>query len=167
MNRFFRLNQYITAPEVRLIDQEGKQIGIVSRSEALLKAQVEGVDLVEIASNAKPPVARLIEFKKYKYLLSKKDKGPKAKGGDIKEIRLGPFTNDHDLEPKISKAKRWLSEGNKVRVVVKFSGREITKSEFGRRVIAKVTENLKDFAEVEKPAYFEGRQLVTILKEKK
>lgn len=126
------------------------------------------VDLVEIAPNADPPVARLIEFKKYKYLLSKREKGTKKpKGGDIKEIRVRPFTGDHDLETRLNRAKEWLEENNKVKVVVKFQGREIAKPDFGFKMIAKILNALKEDTEIERPAHFEGKQLVVTIKPKK
>lgn len=129
------------------------------------KARELGIDLVEVASNAKPPVCRLIEFKKFKYLEAKKDRESKKrdKGGEIKEVRLRPFTDDHDLEIRLKKAERWLKENNKVRFAIKFSGREMTHPEFGFQLATRITENLKELATIERPAHFEGRQILLSL----
>lgn len=129
------------------------------------KARDLGIDLVEVAAKAKPPVCRLIEFKKFKYLESKKDRESrkKDKGGEIKEVRLRPFTDDHDLEIRLKKAERWLKENNKVKFVIKFSGREMTHPEFGFQLATKITENLKELSTIERPAHFEGRQIILSL----
>lgn len=129
------------------------------------KARDLGIDLVEIGSNAKPPVCKLIEFKKYKYLESKKDRDSrkKDKGGELKEVRLRPFTDDHDLEIRLKKAREWLKTNNKARFVIKFSGREMAHPEFGYQLAAKIFESLKELSIIERPAHFEGRQIILTL----
>jgi len=147
---------------MRLLDETGKQIGIVTKEEALKKAQEEGKDLVEISGSAKPPVVRLIEFKKFKYQEAKKeqDARKKAKDVELKEIRLRPFTDDHDLEVRTNQAKKFLKVGNKVKFAIKFSGREMTHPHFGFDLANKLIEILKEEAIVERQVHFEGRQLV-------
>lgn len=163
--KFYRLNYQISAQELRLIDETGKQIGIISKEEALKKARVEEKDLVEISPNAKPPVVKLIDFKKFKYMEAKKDKEEKKKSktGEIKEVRLSPFIGSHDLDTRLSKAKEFLEEGNQLKVVVKFQGREITHKEFGFNVLNKFTGQLQDIAKVVRPAHFEGKLLIVTL----
>lgn len=163
--KFYRLNYQITAPNLRLIDENGKQIGVVTKEEALKKARIEEKDLVEIAPLAKPPVVKLIDFKKFKYLEAKRERGEKKKSktGDIKEIRLSPFIGTHDLETRLSQAKEFLQDGNQLKIVVKFQGREITHKEFGNKVMTDFTASLGDFAKVVRPPHFEGRLLVATL----
>lgn len=141
----------------------------MSKWDALQKARELGIDLVEIGANAKPPVVKLIEFKKFKYLEAKKEKESKKrdKGGELKEVRLRPFTDDHDLEIRLKKAQEWLKENNKVRFVIKFSGREMAHPEFGFSLATRIFEKLKEFSDIEKPAHFEGRQIVITLQPSK
>lgn len=162
---FYRTNERITANSLRVLDREGKQIGILSRQEALAKAQEEELDLVEIASSATPPVAKIIDFNKFLYQQSKKkqEEKRKAKVTETKEVRLGPFMQGHDLDVMINRARGFLEDSDKVRLVVKFSGRQITRSEFGRQVLNKVIQALSDISKTEKEARMEGRQMVTIL----
>lgn len=162
---FYRLNQSITAPSVRLIGEGGKQIGIVSRTEALEKAQELNVDLVEIAPKASPPVCRLIDFKKFQYLESRKEREEKKKTKEVelKEIRMGPFVAPRDLEIRIGRIKEFIKEGDRVKVSVRFTGRQITHPEFGHRILQKIVETLSDLAQVQREAKFEGRNLSLIL----
>lgn len=163
-SKFYRLNQYILAPTVRLIDALGKQIGIVSRQEALARAEQEEVDLVEVAPNTNPPVCRLIDFKKFKYLESKKEKATKKQtGGEVKEIRMGPFIDDHDFNVRVERGKEFLKESNKIRVVVKFSGRQMAHPEFGKEVMARFINTLGELIKIEREPHFEGRLLVALL----
>lgn len=163
--KYHRLNYQITAPSFRLLDESGKQIGIVDKTEALKLAQAEGKDLVEIAAKAIPPVVKLIDFKKFKYLEAKKDRESKkkAKNVGIKEIRLSPFIGAHDFETRLLRARTFLKEGNQLKISVPFKGREITKKEFGFSVLNRANDHLKDAAKVVRPPYFEGRVLVSIL----
>ncbi len=162
---FYRINERIFANELRVLDAEGKQIGLMSKFDALSKARELELDLVEIASTAKPPVAKIIDFKKFLYQQEKKkrEEKRKAKVSETKEIRLGPFMNDHDLEVMIRRGKEFLEDGDKVRLVVKFKGRQITHPEFGQQIIKKVVGALAGISKVERDPHFEGKQLTGIL----
>ncbi len=161
----YRINQRIFAPELRVLDVEGKQIGVLSKFEALKLAQEQGLDLVEIAPMAKPPVAKIIDYNKFQYQLEKKKKEEKkkAKVSETKEVRLGPFMSDNDMQVMIRRGREFLEDGDKVRLVVKFRGRQITRSEFGRTTINKVVAALSDISKVDRDPHFEGRQLVALL----
>ncbi len=163
--KFYRLNYQITAPTIRVIDENGKQIGVLTKEEALRRARVEEKDLVEVAPLAKPPVVKLIDFKKFKYMEAKKEKEEKkkAKSGEIKEIRLSPFIGQHDLETRLSQGKEFLKDANQLKVVVKFQGREITHKEFGFTVLNKYLEGVTEFGKVVRPPHFEGRLLIATL----
>lgn len=163
--RFYRTNERIFSTTLRVLDSEGKQIGVLSKFDALTKARETGLDLVEVAPNAKPPVARIIDFNKFLYQQEKKKKEEKkkAKTSETKEVRLGPFMNDHDLEVMIRRARDFLQDNNKVRLVVKFIGRQIVHPEFGQKILNKVLEALSDYSKVEREAHFEGKQLIAII----
>ncbi len=165
---FYKRNQQIRANEVRLIDNEDKQIGIMSLSEAFSMAREKELDLVEIAPQAKPPVVKIIDFSKFLYYLNKKKKEEKknTKTSQTKQIRFGPFIGEHDLEIKLKKARAFLQDGDKVKFAVRFAGRQITKKELGGQVLKKVLLNLDDIAKQEKEMRMEGRQLVVILTKK-
>lgn len=162
---FYRTNDRIFATTLRVLDSEGKQIGVLSRFEALAKARENGLDLVEIAPKATPPVAKIIDFKKFLYQQEKKkrEEKKKAKVSETKEVRLGPFMNDHDLAVMMKRAKEFLNEGDKVRLVVKFVGRQIVHPEFGKEILNKVITNLADISKIERDPRFEGKQLIVIL----
>jgi len=163
--KFYRLNQQIRAPLLRVIDQEGKQLGVLKRDEAIAKAQEAGVDLVELAPKANPPVCKIVDYKKFRYLEEKKqrDSRKKAKVGGTKELRLGPFMSENDLNVRIGRGKEFLKEGYKLRLAVKFAGRQITHPEFGWQVLNKIIGALEDFGRVERAAKFEGKILATTL----
>lgn len=163
--RRFKINQWISAPTLRVLDAEGKQIEVLSKEEALRLAQEQELDLVEIAPTAKPPVAKIIDFNKFLYQQEKKKKEEKrkAKVSETKEIRLGPFMSDNDLQTRIRQGREFLENGDKLRLVVKFKGRQITRPEFGKEIVGKVIESLKDISKVDREPKFEGRQLVAIL----
>jgi len=166
--RFFhRINHQIRARQVRVIDEDGKQIGVMDLSEALKQAHQAGLDLVEIAPKADPPVCKLIDYAKFKYLEAKKLKKSKAKVRDLKEIRLTPFIGQNDLIRLADKAAEFLTEGHKVKVVVKFTGRTINYKSFGHQTLDKVIDYLKDKATVEQPAKLVGRRLIATLAPKK
>lgn len=149
---------------MRLLDEEGKQIGVVSKIEALQKAKELGVDVVEIAPNARPPVAKLIDFKKFKYQEAKKERENRKnqKNVTIKEVRLRPFIGDHDFDTRLNKAKEFLGEGNQLKVSVFFRGREITRKEFGSAVMQRFLKSLESARIVREP-HFEGRTLVAMV----
>jgi len=167
--KFYRINQYIQAKEVRVVDETGKQVGVMPIFTAIQKAREAGVDLVEVAANAKPPVAKIIDFKKFKYLEAKKEREEKKgqKGGELKEVRFTPFIAQNDLNIRVERIKEFLQENNKVRVIVRFSGRQITKKDFGFKVINRVLESLGDLAEKEGEPRFLGRDLFLTITPKK
>ncbi len=148
-----------------MLDAQGQQIGVLQRHEALKMAQDQEMDLVEIAPMAKPPVAKIINFKKFLYQQEKKKKEEKkkAKVSQTKEIRLGPFMSDNDLQVMIRRGREFIENGDKIRLVVKFKGRQITHPEFGHKVIGSVIEALSDISKVDRPPHFEGRQMISIL----
>jgi translation initiation factor IF-3 len=161
----YRTNQRIFASQLRVIDAAGELVGVLSKDEALRLAQEQELDLVEIAPMAKPPVAKIIDYNKFLYQLEKKKKEEKkkAKSSETKEIRLGPFMSDNDLQVMIRRGREFLENGDKIRLVVKFRGRQITRSEFGRATINKVVDALKDISKVDRDPHFEGRQMVALL----
>jgi len=161
----YRINSRIFASPLRVLNSKGKQIGIISKEEALKLAQEQELDLVEIAPIAKPPVAKLINFNKFLYQQAKKkqEEKKKAKNSETKEIRLGPFMSDNDLQVMIRRGREFLENGDKIRLVVRFRGRQITRSEFGKDVVYKVVEALRDISKVDREPHFEGRQLVAML----
>ena len=167
--KFYRINYQINATQVRLIDEKGSQIGIKEKLDALKMAQAENKDLVEIAPNAKPPVVKIIDFKKFKYLESKKERESrkKVKHVTIKEIRLSPFMGEHDLQTRLNQGKEFLKDGNQLRISVPFRGREITKKEFGMEIIKRAITELSALSRIIKEPYFEGRVLVSILASQK
>lgn len=167
--KFYRTNERIFATSLRVLDSTGVQIGVMQKQEALEKAKSEGLDLVEIAPLAKPPVAKIIDFKKFLYQEEKKkrEEKKKAKVSETKEVRLGPFMSDNDLAVMIRRSKDFLEDGDKVRLVVKFAGRQITHPEFGERVLEKVITELSDISKVEKEKKLEGKQMISIISPEK
>lgn len=163
--KYYRINYNITAPTVRLLGEDGKQIGIFSKDEALRRARVEGVDLVEIAPLAKPPVCRIIDFKKFRYLESKKERESKkkTKNVELKQITLSPFIGEHDLLIKQNKGREFLKEGNRLKLVVHFRGRQLGKKQFGFEIINKLIKNLSDIAAIDRPPHHEGQLVVAQL----
>lgn len=163
--KFYRINERIFASQLRILDSEGKQIGVLSRFEALQKAKELGVDLVEVAPMANPPVARIIDFKKFLYQESKRknEEKKRSKISETKEIRLGPFMNDHDLKTMIRRGTGFLENNDKVRLIVKFMGRQIAHPEFGQETMRKVIEALSGMSKLERDPHFEGKQLIAIL----
>ena len=160
-----RINQEIDAPEVRLIGVEGEQIGIVSLVEANNQADEAGVDLVEIAPTALPPVCRLMDYGKFRYQESKKkhDAKLKQKQVQIKEIKFRPNTDEGDYKIKLRNLISFLSEGDKVKVTLRFRGREMAHQEFGVRLLERVRDDLESYAIVEQFPRMEGRQMVMVL----
>ena len=163
--KFYRINERIFSSTLRVLESGGKQLGILSRQIALNKARELSLDLVEIAPKANPPVAKIIDYKKFLYQEEKKRKEEKrkSKGSETKELRLGPFMNDHDLMVVLRKAREFLEAGNKVKFVVKFAGRQITHPEFGEKILERSIGSLSDVSKIEQGKHFEGRQLITIL----
>ncbi|QFG03726.1 translation initiation factor IF-3 [Tepidiforma bonchosmolovskayae] len=160
-----RINERIRVPEVRLIDEEGRQIGIVKTSEALAMARQRDVDLVEVAAQASPPVARLMDFGRYKYEQSKKEREARKHQANVqlREVRMKPKIDDHDIDFKTRTAAKLLKEGDKVKVTVMFRGREITHPQIGKALLDRVVKSLEHIAVVEKEAMLEGRHMTVIL----
>jgi len=162
------INEEITASEIRLIGSHGEQIGIMSPQEALQKAQAEDLDLVLIAPSAKPPVAKIIDYSKYRYEMIRKEKEAKKKQRtiEIKEVRLSPNIEENDLNTKASAARKFLEKGNKVKVSLRYRGREMSHMAQTRHVIDDFAQLLSDIAVVDKPAKLEGRSIVMTLSKK-
>jgi translation initiation factor IF-3 len=159
------INRAIRAREVRVVDDEGNQLGVLSLSEALAAAEGRGLDLVEVSPNAVPPVCRIMDYGKYKYQASKRAAEAKKKTArvEIKEVKMRPKTEEHDFQFKVKNARRFLEEGNKVKVTVMFRGREVTHPEFGRKLLEKLTEELKDIGVVESSAAMYGRFMTMVV----
>jgi len=165
LKKKYRVNEQIRAKEVRLIGPDGKQIGIVPLSEALRYAEDYGLDLVEIAPTANPPVCKIMDFGEFLYQEAKKAKEAKKKQKqvEIKEIKLSPKTDKHDLEVKIRHILRFLEDENKVKIRVIFKGREIAHPEMADRVLQAIFEAVKDKAQIETPPKMEGKQMITVI----
>lgn len=150
---------------MRLIDEEGVQVGIISVREALQIAEERGLDLVEVAPNAAPPVCRLLDYGKFRYEQSKKEREARKnqKQSELKEVRLRPKTDDHDLEVKANQARRFLIAGDKVKFTVRFRGREMAHPDIGREMLEQIAETLHDIAIVEQKPLMEGRALSLLL----
>lgn len=164
-----RINGEITAKEVRLISGEGEQLGVVSLKEALSMAEEKDVDLVEISPTAKPPVCKLMDFGKYKYEQSKKrdEAKKKQKQVQIKEIKFRPGTDEGDYNIKMRNVKRFLEDGDKVKITLRFRGREMAHQEFGAQLLERVKADLEELAAVESFPKMEGRQMVMMVAPKK
>jgi len=159
------VNQKIRAREVRVIDPDGNQIGIISTTKALEAAAEAGLDLVEVSPTANPPVCKIMDYGRYRYEQTKKKQEAKIKQStsQIKEINVRPKTGEHDLQVKIGHIKKFLEKKDKVKVTVVFRGREITLSELGKAVLERIVEETKETAMLEQEPKFEGRILVMIL----
>jgi translation initiation factor IF-3 len=162
--KFYRINYQILSPQIRLLDEKGVQIGIVSKLEALQKAKESGLDIVEIAANAKPPVAKLIDFKKFRYQESKKEREAKKtqKNVGVKEVRLRPFIDQHDFDTWLNRAKRFIEDGNQVKVNVLFKGRELGRRQFGFEVLNRFVASLGP-VKVVREGRMEGRVLAAMV----
>lgn len=160
-----RINERIRVPEVRLIDEEGHQVGVVKTAEALAMARQRDVDLVEVAAQASPPVARLMDFGRFKYEQSKKEREAKKhqQNVQLREVRMKPKIDDHDIDFKTRTAAKLLKQGDKVKVTVMFRGREITHPQIGKALLDRVTSSLDHIAMIEKDAMLEGRHMTIIL----
>lgn len=167
--RKHRINHEIKVNEVRVIDQEGKMLGVLTRNEALRMAEEREVDLVEIAPQANPPVCRIIDYGKFVYELAKKEKALKKNQATtlLKEIRFKWRTATHDFNFKVKHARSFIEEGNKVKASVMFRGREITHQEIGKELLEKFIEAMKDIAKLDQPLKMEGKNLSVILSPEK
>jgi translation initiation factor IF-3 len=158
-----RINERIQEAEVRVIGSDGSQLGVMSPETAIERAVEEGLDLVEVAPGSRPPVCRIMDYGRYKYEQKKKSGKGKGHAASLKEIKLRPRTDDHDLDFKLKNARRFLMDGDKVKVTVMYRGREMVHREIGRRQLDRVTEMLGALAAVENPPRMEGRFLSMIL----
>ncbi len=156
-----RVNEGIRIPQIRLIGAKGEQIGIVPVAEGIRRAREEGLDLVEVAPLAKPPVCRILDFGKYVYALSKKEKEARRKHKtiEVKEVKISSKIEEHDYQTKLRNARRFLEKGDRVKLTLFFRGREITHLEFGERLIERFTQDVNDWATVERNTGLEGRAI--------
>ncbi len=163
------INEQIRDKEVRLIGADGAQLGIMSAKEAMFKAQEAGLDLVKIAPQAKPPVCKIIDYGKYRYELARKEKEAKKKQKtiDVKEVRLSPNIDTNDLKTKVNAARKFLTKGDRVKVTLRFRGREMAHMASSRHVLDDFAELLADIATVEKAPKVEGRSMTMFLSEKR
>ncbi|MFN3476015.1 MAG: translation initiation factor IF-3 [Candidatus Methylomirabilales bacterium] len=165
MSKPLRVNEKIRVKEVRVINPDGIQLGIMPIQEALEKAYTMGLDLVEVAPEAKPPVCRIMDYGKYRYEQSKKAREARKKQAiiQIKEIKLRPKTEEHDFQFKARHAERFLKEGNKAKITMIFRGRELVHMELGKRLLDKFADVLKEVGVIEQPPRLEGKALVMLL----
>ena len=163
------INEQIRDKEVRVIGADGEQLGIMSARDAQKLAQEAELDLVKIAPNAKPPVCKIVDYGKFRYEQIRKEKEAKKKQKtiDIKEIRFSPNIDTNDLNTKVNQARKFLTKGDKVKVVVRFRGRELAHMEIGKDILDDFATQLEDVAVIEKPAKAEGRSMVMFLAEKR
>ena len=160
-----KINDAIRAREVRLIDETGQNIGVVSKFDALARAEEAGLDLVEVSPDAEPPVCKILDFGKYKYQEQKKaaEARKHQKIVEIKEIKMRPGIDDHDYDVKMRAIKRFFEEGDKVKVTLRFRGREMAHQQLGMAVLVRVKTDTEQIAKVESEPRFEGRQMVMVL----
>lgn len=163
------INEQIRDREVRLIGENGEQLGIMSARDALKLAREAELDLVKVAPKAQPPVCKIIDYGKYRYEMARKDREAKKKQKtiEIKEVRLSPNIDTNDLNTKVNQARKFISKGNKVKVTLRFRGRELAHVNSSKVILDEFAEKLADIAVVEKPAKFEGRSMIMFLTEKR
>lgn len=164
----FRINEEIRIRDIRVVDNDGNQLGIMLTREAMKIAEERQLDLVEIAPQAKPPVCRIMDFGKYKYELSKKEKEARKKQRviDIKEVKMRPNIEDHDFDVKVKNAARFLKEGDKVKASIIFRGREIVHTQLGKVLLVRLAEVLTELCNVERQPKLEGKNMIMILSPK-
>jgi translation initiation factor IF-3 len=159
------MNEEIRVPQVRLIDHTGQNVGVVATADALARATEVGLDLVEISPDAAPPVAKILDYGKYKYQEQKKaaEARKRQKIVEMKEIKMRPSIDDHDYDVKMRSIKRFFDEGDKVKVTLRFRGRELSHQELGWQVLQRVKTDTEPIAKVESEPRMEGRQMVMVL----
>jgi len=162
-----RINQRIRAREVRLVAEDGEQLGVVQTRDALKMSEERGVDLVEVAPNATPPVCRMMDYGKYKYELKKQAAAKKQKTQVLKEVKFRPNIGSHDLDVKINRIREFLEEDNKTKIRIFFRGREIVHSDIGRTLAKKILERVSDLGGVDIPPKLEGKNLTMVITPKK
>ena len=160
-----RSNNKITSPEVQVITNNGENLGIITISEAVSRAKEEGLDLIEIAPNAKPPVCKIMDMGKYKYDQQKKANKAKKKQKkiELKEIKLRPVTEVHDYTFKIKNAQKFISKGDKVKFTIKFRGRELQHTNLGNELMEKIKIDMQSIGKVELQPKFEGKQMIMVI----
>ncbi|MCH5272695.1 MAG: translation initiation factor IF-3 [Lachnospiraceae bacterium] len=163
------LNEQIRDKEIRLVSEDGEQLGIMSAKDALKMAKEAGLDLVKIAPTAKPPVCKIVDYGKYRYEMARREKEAKKKQKvtEVKEIHLSPNIDVNDLTTKANQARKFVEKGNKVKVALRFRGREMAHMSTGKEVLDTFFEKLSDVAVIEKPAKVEGRSMIMVLSEKR
>ena len=160
-----RVNAAITAPNVRLVDEDGEMQGVIEISKAIEMAEDAGLDLVEVSPNADPPVCKILDYGKYKYEQQKKanEARKKQKTVDVKEVKMSPRIEENDYNVKMRNAKRFLENGDKVKVSMRFRGREMAHQDIGRDIFTRIREELEELSTIELEPKFEGRQMMMIL----
>jgi len=160
-----RVNEEIRVPQVRLIDQDGEMLGVMSAREALIRAYDVGLDLLEISPNAVPPVVKILDYGKYKYEQQKKanEARKRQKVVEIKEIKVRPNIDDHDYEVKMRQMKEFIGEGDKVKVTLRFRGREMAHQDLGLKVLDRIRTELAETTKVESMPRLENRQMIMVL----
>ena len=163
------INEQIRDREIRLIGEDGEQLGIMSARDAMKLAREANLDLVKIAPTAKPPVCKIIDYGKYRYEQARKEKEArkKQKTIEVKEVRLSPNIDTNDLNTKVNQARKFVSSGNKVKVAVRFRGRELAHTAVGKTILEDFAQKLSDIAVIDKPAKLEGKSMVMFLVEKR
>ena len=158
-------NNRINSPEVQVISSSGENLGVLNTNEAIAMAKEEGLDLIEIAPNAKPPVCKIIDMGKYKYDAQKKANKAKKKQKriELKEIKLRPVTEIHDYNFKIKNAQKFISKGDKVKFTIRFKGRELQHSHLGNELMNKIKEDMQDIGKVEQDPKFDGKQMIMVI----
>jgi translation initiation factor IF-3 len=160
-----RVNEDIRVPQVRLIDQDGEMVGVMSARDALMRAYDAGLDLLEISPNAVPPVVKILDYGKYKYEQQKKanEARKKQKTVEIKEVKVRPNIDDHDYDVKMRAMKSFIGEGDKVKVTLRFRGREMAHQDLGIKVLERIRNELGDAIKVEQMPRLENRQMIMVL----
>jgi len=163
------INEQIRDKEVRVIGEDGEQLGVMTPAQAMQLAKEANVDLVKIVPGAAPPVCKIVDYGKYKYELARKDKEAKKKQKviDLKEVRLSPNIEENDLNTKMNAARKFLEKGNKVKVTLRFRGREMAHMDQSRHILTDFAEKLSDIAVIDKAPKLEGRSMMMFLSEKK
>lgn len=160
-----RVNEKISSPKVRLVDEKGEMVGVISQKEALERAYKVGLDLVEVSPNADPPVCKILDYGKYKFEEQKRraEIRKKQKIIEIKEIQLRPGIDTHDFEVKMRSARKFIEEGDKLKITLRFRGRELSHQQLGMEVLNKVKETLQDVAKVEHHPKLEGKRMIMVM----
>jgi translation initiation factor IF-3 len=160
-----RFNEFISAPKVRVIDENGENLGVLLTAEAIEQAAAVGLDLVEVSPNADPPVAKFLDVGKFKYEAQKKANAARKsqRTQEIKEIKMRPNIDDHDYDVKMRSVQKFLGEGDKVKVTLRFRGRELAHGELGMRLLERVQADVTETAKIEQHPRMEGRQMLMVL----